>query len=122
MFAGIQWGYPFETSSQNVRQTNAGRCAVRGALCSKRRREDHAVRSLIMLVGVAVWLSLASAAFAQSHAQSAPPNDQPANDQPAGDQPTPGPILQPSDHAPVLCDPATPGFRYVEVRGSGFDA
>ena len=49
------------------------------------------------------------------------PNDQPSSDQPS-DQAPAGPILQPSNSAPVLCDPASPGFRYVEVRGSGFDA
>jgi hypothetical protein len=30
--------------------------------------------------------------------------------------------LQASDSAPVVCDPGASGFRYVEVRGSGFDA
>src|SRR6185295_15426924 len=33
-----------------------------------------------------------------------------------------GPNLQASDYAPVICDPSSAGFRYVEVRGTGFDA
>jgi hypothetical protein len=33
-----------------------------------------------------------------------------------------GPVLQPSDSTPTVCDPNAAGFRYVEVRGSGFDA
>jgi hypothetical protein len=69
---------------------------------------------------------LATTVLAQSDAQTAPPSDQPADqaapsDQPADQAPL-GPILQASDTAPVICDPATRGFRYVEVRGSGFDA
>jgi hypothetical protein len=65
-----------------------------------------------MLVVVAAWLCLASAVSAQSEV----PADQPVDQAPVG------PILQASDHAPVVCDPATHGFRFVEVRGSGFDA
>jgi len=106
------------------------------------------VRSLILLSVLATWLCLATVAFAQSEAPSAPASDQPSaapsdqpsdqpdaptsdqpsdqpsaapSDQPA-DQAPAGPILQASDSAPVICDPATHGFRYVEVRGSGFDA
>jgi hypothetical protein len=33
-----------------------------------------------------------------------------------------GPVLQPVNDTPAACDPSQPGFRYVEVRGSGFDA
>jgi hypothetical protein len=33
-----------------------------------------------------------------------------------------GPLLQPVNDTPAACDPSQPGFRYVEVRGSGFDA
>ena len=36
--------------------------------------------------------------------------------------PAPGPLLQPVNDAPAACDPSAPGFRYLEVRGSGFDA
>jgi hypothetical protein len=84
------------------------------------------MRAHIALIGVAIWLALATTVLAQSDAQTAPPSDQPADqaapsDQPAEQAPL-GPILQASDTAPVICDPATRGFRYVEVRGSGFDA
>lgn len=73
------------------------------------------MRALILLVVVAMWLSLATAVAAddESDPESAPPSEQEA---PAG------PTLQPSDAAPVICDPDAHGFRYVEVRGSGFDA
>ena len=94
------------------------------------------MRAHIALIAVAVWLTLATTVFAQSDAQTAPPGDQPADqaapsDQPAdqaapSDQPAEqapvGPMLQASDTAPVICDPTTHGFRYVEVRGRGFDA
>jgi hypothetical protein len=33
-----------------------------------------------------------------------------------------GPALQPADVSPEICDPTAPGFRYLEVRGTGFDA
>ena len=91
------------------------------------------LRSFVLIV-VAVWLCLASAVFAddESDAQSAPPPDQaqsaPAPDDQAQTAPAPedqapsGPVLQPADYAPPLCDPSYAGFRYVEVRGSGFDA
>src|SRR6266851_7758105 len=72
--------------------------------------------SRIPLVALAAWLSLATTVLAQSDTQSAPPSDQPTDQAPAG------PVLQASDYAPVICDPATHGFRFVEVRGSGFDA
>jgi hypothetical protein len=32
-----------------------------------------------------------------------------------------GPVLQPVNNSPAACDPSVPGFRYLEVRGSGFD-
>ena len=75
------------------------------------------MRARMLLVGLAAWLLLLLVAAITASAQSdAPPDDQ------SGDQPPAGPSLQPSDHAPLVCDAATPGFRYVEVRGSGFDA
>src|SRR5258708_33833687 len=74
------------------------------------------VRSLILLPVLAAWLCLAVTVSAQSDAHSAPASDQPSDQTPAG------PVLQASDYAPVVCDPATSGFRFVEVRGSGFDA
>jgi hypothetical protein len=53
-------------------------------------------------------------------AQEAPPEDQaPPPDEQAA---PPGPALQPGDYAPVVCDPNAAGFRYLEVRGTGFDA
>src|SRR5260221_3656212 len=84
------------------------------------------MRAHIALISVAVWLALATTVLAQSDAQTAPPGDQPADqaapsDQPAEQAPV-GPMLQASDTAPVICDPPTHGFRYVEVRGSAFDA
>lgn len=82
------------------------------------------MRSHFLLVALASWLILASAVSAQSDTPSAPASDQStdqAGDQPP-DQPSPGPTLQASDNAPLVCDPAINGFRYVEVRGSGFDA
>jgi len=41
---------------------------------------------------------------------------------PALAQEEPGPVLQAVSNSPAACDPSKPGFRYVEVRGSGFDA
>jgi hypothetical protein len=68
------------------------------------------VRVLLILVMV-VSVSLAVPVFAQE--------DQPT---PEDQAPPTGPVLQPADYSPVICDPGAPGFRYVEVRGSGFDA
>lgn len=65
-------------------------------------------------MALAVSLALVGSVLAQSDGGS----DQPP---PAEEGPT-GPVLQPSDNAPVICDPNSAGFRYVEVRGSGFDA
>src|SRR5437660_3395419 len=67
----------------------------------------------MLLVGLAAWLLLLLVTAIGASAQADPPPD---------DQPPAGPSLQPSDHAPLVCDAAIPGFRYVEVRGSGFDA
>ncbi|HEV7663473.1 MAG TPA: hypothetical protein VGQ62_08065 [Chloroflexota bacterium] len=72
---------------------------------------------------LAAWLCLASGsiAFAQSaQSEGSPAADMPV-DAPADTTPS-GPSLQPADYAPVICDPNTSGFRYLEVRGSGFDA
>jgi len=63
---------------------------------------------------------VAGTVFAQQSpddTQAAPP----AEDQPPALVPT-GPVLQPSDHTPVICDSGAAGFRYVQVSGSGFDA
>jgi hypothetical protein len=79
------------------------------------------VRSLFRFI-LAAWLCLAGAAAGsgQSYAQSAGSDTESAP--PAEPQAPAGPILQASDSAPVVCDPGAAGFRYVEVRGSGFDA
>jgi len=66
----------------------------------------------LALIGIALGLSLTTLVHAQSEAE--PP--------PAEDQAPSGPLLQPSDSAPVICDPSVAGFRYVQVSGSGFDA
>jgi hypothetical protein len=71
------------------------------------------VRSFLLIV-LAVWLALAGTAFAQS--------DDTSSDQSSPDQAPAGPVLQPSDVAPPVCDPSAAGFRYLEVRGTGFDA
>jgi hypothetical protein len=55
-------------------------------------------------------------ALALSIAQSSPASDQAAPPLPSG------PVLQPADYTPAICDPTAVGFHYVEVRGSGFDA
>jgi hypothetical protein len=99
---------------------------------SRRSSEELTVRLRFLLVVLAAWLCLATGVFAQADEQSAPPSDQPSeqsgdqpSDQPgdqSSDQAPAGPILQASDYAPVICDPGAQGFRYVEVRGSGFDA
>jgi hypothetical protein len=61
------------------------------------------VRALPLFAAVLLAASLAGPAFAQE--------DQGG-----------GPVLQPVNNAPAACDPSAPGFRYLEVRGSGFDA
>ncbi|MCA1646360.1 MAG: hypothetical protein LC797_13180 [Chloroflexi bacterium] len=83
------------------------------------------MRLLIPLAALALWLSWTGAAFAQadSDAESAPADLAPAEESlPPPDLAPAGPSLQASDLAPIVCDASTAGFRYVEVRGSGFDA
>jgi hypothetical protein len=73
------------------------------------------LRLITTVIALAAWLCLARAVRAdgESDTETTPvPAEQPAS----------GPLLQPSDYAPVLCDPGRAGFRYVEIRGSGFDA
>jgi hypothetical protein len=60
---------------------------------------------------IAVWLGVATAVHAD---ESSDPTAQPSAPS--------GPLLQPSDTAPVICDPGSRSFRFVEVRGSGFNA
>ena len=82
------------------------------------------LRSCVLMV-VAAWLCLAGAVFAddESDAQSAPSvEDQAPSPPPGEDQAPSGPVLQPADYAPLVCDPSYAGFRYLEVRGNGFDA
>ena len=79
------------------------------------------MRSLSRFI-LAAWLCLAGMvdAYGSSYAQSEGSDVQ---SEPPADQPAPtGPSLQASDYAPVICDPNSGGFRYVEVRGTGFDA
>jgi hypothetical protein len=78
------------------------------------------VRSLLRLT-LAAWLVLASGTLALAQSEGSQPTDvsPPADEQPAA---AVGPTLQPADYAPVICDPGTSAFRYLEVRGSGFDA
>jgi hypothetical protein len=81
------------------------------------------VRAVLLIV-LAAWLSLAGVVFAQGDSDSQSP-DESNHEQSAPtaeDQAPAGPTLQPVDNAPVVCDPAYPGFRYLEVRGTGFDA
>jgi hypothetical protein len=73
-----------------------------------------AVRLPILLV-LAVSLCVATAAHAQ---ESSDPDAQPLAEPVAPS----GPLLQPSDSAPVICDPGARSFRFVEVRGTGFNA
>ena len=68
--------------------------------------------SAAFLGGLALWLCVAGSVFAQSDDQTGPPPE---------DQP-PGPTLQPASDNPLVCDLAAAGFRYLEVRGTGFDA
>ena len=82
---------------------------------SKRHTIHVAVRLTLLALSLVVSLSLARSVLAQSSDQTVLPTD----DQ---DQVQTGPLLQPSDYTPVLCDPNAAGFRYVEVRGTGFDA
>jgi hypothetical protein len=78
------------------------------------RHNVAAVRLTIAFV-FTIWLSLATAAHADD---SSDPNAPPPADPVAPS----GPLLQPSDTAPVICDPGSRSFRFVEVRGTGFNA
>ena len=72
-------------------------------------------------MALVVAVCLVSTVFAQD--DTSPPDDQsaPADvDQTA--PPPSGPVLQPSDYTPTVCNPGASGFRYDEIRGSGFDA
>ena len=73
------------------------------------------MRSLALIL-LATWLCLASAVFADDDSDAQSPGSDTESAPPSG------PILQPADNAPVICDPNSAGFRFVEVRGSGFDA
>ncbi len=83
------------------------------------------MRSVFRLL-VAAWLCLAATIgmYGPSLAQSADPSAPDAESGPPAAEPQApaGPVLQASDYAPVICDPGAAGFRYVEVRGTGFDA
>jgi hypothetical protein len=79
------------------------------------------LRSMLLLV-LAVWLCLTGVVFADDESDADNPGSDAQSAPIVEDQAPSGPILQPADYAPLLCDPAYPGLRYVEIRGSGFDA
>jgi hypothetical protein len=81
------------------------------------------VRSLLRLA-LAAGLCLVCVVSASAQEAPADQPDQPdQSDQPADVvAPPSGPVIQPMDPTPVICDPNTAGFRYLELRGSGFDA
>ena len=74
------------------------------------------------LIALAAWLCLAGAVRADGESDAQSPAADTETTTIPEEQPAVGPLLQPSDYAPVLCDPGHAGFRYVEIRGSGFDA
>lgn len=74
----------------------------------------------LSLIALVVAVCLVSTVFAQD--DSSPPDDQSAPADVDQSAPPSGPVLQPSDYTPTLCDPNASGFRYDEIRGSGFDA
>ena len=74
------------------------------------------------LIALAAWLCLAGAVLADGESDAQSPAADTETTTIPEEQPAVGPLLQPSDYAPVLCDPGHAGFRYVEIRGSGFDA
>jgi hypothetical protein len=73
----------------------------------------HAVRLLQLLI-LGLALTLTGTAFAQEE----PPQDQP----PTQDEAPAGPVLAPANYTPIICDPSAASFRYLEVRGTGFNA
>ncbi|HEX8967764.1 MAG TPA: hypothetical protein VF937_07790 [Chloroflexota bacterium] len=74
-----------------------------------------------LLIVLALWLGLSGTALADGSSDT--PGGSDAQDAtPADTQPPSGPLLQPADNAPTICDPNAAGFRYLEVRGTGFDA
>ncbi|MBV9543428.1 MAG: hypothetical protein JOY61_03515, partial [Chloroflexi bacterium] len=83
------------------------------------------VRSiLIFAIAAALCLVCGLSAFAQE-APADQPDQGDQSDQPAdtsAQEPPSGPIIQPMNPTSVVCDPNTAGFRYLELRGSGFDA
>jgi hypothetical protein len=130
--------------AKNVFLAGAGRGGTQygAARATRARPGGQIVRSFSRFM-LAAWLCLAgtvgaySPSYAQSDgsdtqitpdAQTAPdmqtaPDSQPATDEPSAPPAPSGPTLQASDYAPVICDASAGGaFRYVEVRGTGFDA
>src|ERR1041385_3109023 len=65
-------------------------------------------------------LALALPATASAQSDNPDQTDQP-QDTPATPAPPSGPTPQATDAEPVICDPAKAGFKFVEIRGSGFD-
>jgi len=83
--------------------------------------EEIMLRSVLLLV-LAVWLCLAGVVFADDESDPDNPGADAQSAPAIEDQAPSGPILQPADYAPLQCDPSRPGLRYLEVRGTGFDA
>jgi hypothetical protein len=71
---------------------------------------------------LAAWLCLAGVVGSSGPAYAQSDGSDDENAPPAEQQAPIGPNLQASDNAPVICDPGSAAFRYVEVRGTGFDA
>jgi hypothetical protein len=97
----------------------AKRCATQCGAAGGAERKG--IVRLIFLAVLTACLCLASVANAQDSSDTQPDDGSAPADAPAP-PPPPSPALQPSDYAPVVCDPGAAGFRYVEVRGTGFDA
>ncbi len=79
---------------------------------------SHVLRWICLSLLV-VSLTIPSATLADDSSAAQQPED---TAEPAPPPAPTGPTLQASDTAPVICDPAKNGFRFLEIRGTGFDA
>jgi len=79
------------------------------------RWSSRSASARLCLALLALLLIYPSSALADDSSGALAPDD---TAQPA---PPSGPSLQPSDSSPVVCDPSKTGFRFLEIRGSGFD-
>jgi hypothetical protein len=74
------------------------------------------VRSILILaLAACLWLPAAVFAQAESDAEATPPAEDTA-------APVVEPALQLPNKPPMVCDPGSSAFRFVQVRGTGFDA